>query len=109
MTHTCEDHGHYCRQCEEQKLLRQNIHDAIGFAESANWNLSIFDVYDELKKKEEWWQMLALVACHHYFKESSKKQFADLLYHLCDTNVAGAESELAAMGYEIELLKGARK
>lgn len=109
MTHDCEDHGHYCSICEEQKRLRQDINDAIGFAENCNWNLSIFDVYDELKRQEQWWQILALTTCFHYFNnDDTKKQFRDLLYHLCDLSVVDAEAELAAMGYDTKLIKECR-
>jgi hypothetical protein len=80
------------------------------FANNCNWNLSIFDVHDELRGEPRHIQMLYLLACIEFMiAEDSRVQLVDLLRHLCDADEVDCRRELKLLGYDLSLLNRTRQ
>jgi len=86
-THTCEDHGHHCSICEEERLAAERLSEIRATVDSWNWNASIFDIYEVLKEMDEEDQADHLrIACEVI--PSGIGSFQDLALHL-DVEIPG--------------------
>lgn len=79
--HTCEDHGHHCPICEEQRLKEERLSEIRATVDSWNWNASIFDIYETLKDMDEEDQEEHLRIAIEVIP-SSESSFRDLALHL---------------------------
>lgn len=86
MTHSCEEHGHYCQVCEDLRIEERDEAEIQEVLENWNWNASVFDMYDELKSGDlgdEERQSRILHRAHKYFKhESTRKLIDELHFHM---------------------------
>ncbi len=86
MSHSCENHGHYCSICEERKAEEQDEAEIQEILNNWNWNASVFDMYDELKDGDlgdEDRQSKILHRAWQFFKsENTRKMIDELHYHM---------------------------
>jgi|SaaInlLV_10m_DNA_1039704.scaffolds.fasta_scaffold112341_2 hypothetical protein len=62
------------------------VHDTV---DSWNWNMNIFEIYDEIKDWREIDQRnVCRYACQYFKDKDSTAQFNDLCYHLTGNGVA---------------------
>lgn len=93
MMHTCLDHGHDCSFCEDVLDRQGEIKRAQERVESWNWNLNIFEIYDEIRDEDEYEQRLLLRTALRFFKDkTSRSGIRELAYHL-DVDLEGCDDE----------------
>lgn len=108
MTHSCEDHGHFCSICENERLDRERWRVVRITIESWNWNLSIFEIYDFLKDLSEDQQFMYFAAYHAMYGRSSSDctkrsvaYMAELCSFLVDEPLANCDQYAGALPVDV--------